>query len=86
MAEDYDEELARQWYDRKTQMMVAQLGNEHDRVMHAMLPFAISASAYENVKEYGPGGVAAASHSVKRLVFSGLRRTHFFRRAPRGAS
>ncbi len=36
-----DEEFARRWYDRKSTLMEASLGREHDMVMHAIIPYAI---------------------------------------------
>jgi len=37
MSEEHDEELAQQWYDRKTAVMEQTLGKEHDMVMHAII-------------------------------------------------
>lgn len=41
MTEDHDEKLAQEWYDKKSAMMVDILGEEHDRVMHAIIPYAL---------------------------------------------
>ena len=40
-AHSTDEKLAQRWYDRKSALMEASLGKEHDIVMHAIIPFAI---------------------------------------------
>jgi Suppressor of fused protein (SUFU) len=41
MADDADEELGREWYDRKSELMEELLGKEHDMVMHAIIPYAV---------------------------------------------
>jgi len=41
MTEDDDERLAQEWYDQKSALMVNTLGDEHDMVMHAIVPYAI---------------------------------------------
>ncbi len=39
VSNDEYEKIANDWYERKTAMMVATLGEEHGIVMHAMIPF-----------------------------------------------
>ena len=39
MTEDHDEKLVQEWYETKTAMMVDILDEEHDIVMHALIPY-----------------------------------------------
>lgn len=41
MNDETDDEIAQQWYDTKTAMMIDLLGAEHDVVMHALIPYCI---------------------------------------------
>ncbi|MBI1832674.1 MAG: suppressor of fused domain protein [Planctomycetes bacterium] len=41
MSQPSDEDLAKQWYDRKSALMEKSLGKMHDIVMHAIIPYAI---------------------------------------------
>ena len=70
MAED-DEELARQWYDRKTAMMVAQLGAEYDRVLHAMIPFALGGGLDLYFFSEGIPGTAVATKELCEMPGDG---------------
>ena len=64
MTEDHDEELAQEWYDNKTGMMVEILGEEHDIVMHALIPYAIGGGLD---LYYFPNGISGTAIATKEL-------------------
>jgi hypothetical protein len=64
MANDSDEKLAQQWYDRKTKMMEASLGREHDMVMHSMIPYSIGGALD---LYYFPNGISGTGIATKEL-------------------
>jgi hypothetical protein len=64
MTEDHDEELAQQWYDEKTALMVDVLGEEHDVVMHALIPYALGGGLD---LYYFPKGIAGTAIATKEL-------------------
>ncbi len=64
MTEDHDEKLAQEWYDTKTAMMVDILGEEHDIVMHALIPYAIGGGLD---LYYFPSGLSGTAIATKEL-------------------
>ncbi len=64
MPEDRDDEVAQQWYDRKTAVMIAALGDEHDIVMHAIIPYAIGGGLD---LYYFPNGIPGTAIATKEL-------------------
>ena len=64
MALDDDDKLAQEWYDRKTALMVEALGEEHDMVMHAIVPYAIGGGLD---LYYFPNGIAGTAIATKEL-------------------
>jgi Suppressor of fused protein (SUFU) len=62
--EDEDERLASDWYDRKSALMAEVLGEEHDMVMHAMIPYYLDGSLD---LYYFPNGVAGTGIATKEL-------------------
>jgi len=64
MTDDHDEQLAQQWYDRKTEMMVELLGEEHDVVMHSMIPYGVGGGLD---LYYFPNGVEGTAIATKEL-------------------
>ncbi len=64
MTEEHDEGLAAKWYERKSQMMAAELGEEHDVVMHALIPFAVGGTLD---LYYFPNGIEGTAIATKEL-------------------
>lgn len=64
MTEDPDQALAREWFDRKTAMMVGLLAAEHDMVMHAIIPYAIGGGLD---LYYFPNGETGTAIATKEL-------------------
>jgi hypothetical protein len=65
MAQDEaDDELGNQWYDRKSALMEATLGKEHDMVMHALIPYAIGGALD---LYYFPNGIPGTAIATKEL-------------------
>lgn len=64
MTEDYDEKLAQEWYDTKSAAMAGVLGEEHDIVMHALIPYAIGGGLD---LYYFPNGVEGTAIATKEL-------------------
>ncbi|MDB5313285.1 MAG: hypothetical protein JWO38_7487 [Gemmataceae bacterium] len=62
--EDAEEEVARQWYERKSRLMEASLGKEHDMVMHAIIPYAIGGGLD---LYYYPNGLPGTGVATKEL-------------------
>jgi hypothetical protein len=62
--EDFSQELDDAWYERKTEMMVAELGPEHDMVMHAIIPYAIGGGLD---LYYFPSGIPGTAIATKEL-------------------
>lgn len=63
MAES-DEEAADKWYERKSALMEAILGAEHDQVMHAIIPYAIGGGLD---LYYYPNGIQGTAIATKEL-------------------
>jgi hypothetical protein len=66
-----DEELAQRWYDRKSSLMEASLGNEHDMVMHALIPYAIGGGLDLYYYPNGLPGTAIATKELSELPNQG---------------
>lgn len=61
---DPSEEMLEQWYERKTAMMEASLGAEHDMVMHAIIPFAVGGGLDLYYYPHGLPGCGIATKEV----------------------
>jgi hypothetical protein len=64
MSNDADEKQAQEWYDRKSERMVALLGKEHDMVMHAIIPYAVGGGLD---LYYFPNGINGTAIATKEL-------------------
>lgn len=64
MNEDSDEQRAQAWYDEKSAQMVEVLGEEHDMVMHAMIPYAVGGGLD---LYYFPNGISGTAIATKEL-------------------
>ncbi|MCO8120404.1 suppressor of fused domain protein [Stieleria sp. TO1_6] len=64
MTGDHDEKLAEEWYDKKSAMMEQILGEEHDKVMHAIIPYALGGGLD---LYYYPNGIAGTAIATKEL-------------------
>ena len=64
MAEDNDEKITQEWFNRKTALMVDALGPEHEMVMHSLIPFAIGGSLD---LYYFPNGIPGTAIATKEL-------------------
>lgn len=58
------DKVAEQWYERKSRLMEASLGQEHDMVMHAIIPYAIGGSLD---LYYYPNGLPGTAIATKEL-------------------
>jgi len=61
---DHDEQLANDWYDRKSELMADWLGAEHDMVMHAIIPYAVGGGLD---LYYYPNGIEGTGIATKEL-------------------
>lgn len=59
-----DEALAQEWYDQKSAMMASMLGQEHDVVLHAIIPYAIGGSLDLYYFPHGLRGTAVATKEL----------------------
>lgn len=64
MDDNRDEALARKWDDRKSEIMVDLLGEMHDIVMHALIPYAIGGGLD---LYYYPNGIKGTAIATKEL-------------------
>lgn len=64
MAQDPQELLAEQWFDQKTALMEAVLGQEHDMVMHAIISYAVGGPLDLH---YFPSGIRGTGIATKEL-------------------
>ncbi len=62
--QDEDEIAAQEWYDRKSALMANILGEEHNMVMHAIIPFAIGGGLD---LYYFPNGIEGTAVATKEL-------------------
>jgi Suppressor of fused protein (SUFU) len=66
MADDNDaEDIDAQWLERKSAYLEESLGNEHDMVMHALIPYALGGSLD---LYYYPNGVPGTAIATKELA------------------
>jgi hypothetical protein len=64
MSTEAEEKLAEDWYDRKTEMMEALLGKEHDLVRHAVIPYVVGGGLD---LYFFPNGIAGTAIATKEL-------------------
>ncbi|MGI8979418.1 MAG: suppressor of fused domain protein [Pirellulaceae bacterium] len=64
MSEDRDDSEAQEWYDRKSALMSDALGEEHNMVMHAIIPYAIGGGLD---LYYFPHGIPRTAIATKEL-------------------
>ena len=64
VTDETKDQIAQQWYDTKTAMMVDLLGVEHDVVMHALIPYCVGGSLD---LYYFPNGIAGTAIATKEL-------------------
>ncbi|HEY7155301.1 MAG TPA: suppressor of fused domain protein [Gemmataceae bacterium] len=65
------EEAARQWYERKSALMEASLGKEHDMVMHAIISYAVGGGLDLYYYPNGLPGTAIATKELSELPNEG---------------
>jgi hypothetical protein len=65
------DEVARQWYERKSRLMEASLGKEHDMVMHAIIPYAVGGGLDLYYYPNGLPGTAIATKELSELPNKG---------------
>lgn len=68
---DADEEAGQGWYDRKSALMEAMLGREHDVVMHAIIPYGIGGPLDLYYYPNGVPGTAVATKELSELPGDG---------------
>lgn len=68
---DDDERIAHEWYEKKTSLMVDWLGEEHDIVMHALIPYAVGGSLDLYYFPHGVEGTAIATKELCELPGQG---------------
>lgn len=64
MSFDDEQDFEQEWYDRKTFLMEEALGEEHDMVMHAIIPFAVGGGLD---LYYFPNGIEGTGIATKEL-------------------
>ena len=64
--EEEEERLEEEWYDKKSEIMEALLGKEHDMVMHALIPYEIGGALD---LYYYPNGIKGTAIATKELSF-----------------
>lgn len=67
MSDDDDLKRLDDWYDRKSQIMQEMLGEEHDHVMHAIIPYGIGGGLD---LYYYPNGIPGTGVATKELCES----------------
>jgi hypothetical protein len=63
-SDEADDDVAQEWYERKSRLMEISLGKEHDMVMHAMIPYSIGGGLD---LYYYPNGVPGTAIATKEL-------------------
>jgi hypothetical protein len=71
MSSDPDEALSQEWYDRKTALMVDALGQEHDMVMHTIIPYALGGGLDLYYFPHGIPGTAIATKELSEVPNEG---------------
>lgn len=69
--ESIDEETAQRWFERKSALMEASLGPEHDLVMHAVIPYAIGGGLDLYYYPHGLPGTAIATKELSEIPNQG---------------
>lgn len=64
MADNNEDSLMDEWYNKKTAMMETLLGEEHNIVMHAMIPYSIGGNLD---LYYYPNGISGCAIATKEL-------------------
>jgi hypothetical protein len=65
------EDRADEWYKKKSELMEAALGREHDRVMHAIIPYAVGGALDLYYYPHGIPGTAIATKELSDLPGEG---------------
>jgi hypothetical protein len=65
------DQVAQQWYERKSRLMEASLGKEHDMVMHAIIPYALGGGLDLYYYPNGLPGTAIATKELSELPNEG---------------
>jgi len=65
------ERLAAEWYDRKSSLMEAILGPEHNTVMHALIPYAVGGGLDLYYYPHAIPGTAVATKELSELPDQG---------------
>lgn len=68
---DAEDAAAQEWYDRKSALMEAMLGPEHDMVMHAIIPYAIGGGLDLYYYPNGRPGTAIATKELSEVPGEG---------------
>lgn len=66
-----DDEAAQKWYDRRSALMEQSLGKEHDRVMHAIIPYYLGGDLDLYYYPNGLTGTAIATKELSELPRKG---------------
>lgn len=74
---DIEGQLAEEWYDRKSALMESMLGKEHDRVMHALIPYAIGGALDLYYFPHGIPGTAIATKELSEVPGEGSSNAAF---------
>jgi hypothetical protein len=67
LSEEEEERLENEWYEKKSGLMEALLGKEHDMVMHAVIPYEIGGALD---LYYYPNGISGTGVATKELSFA----------------
>lgn len=70
-SEPKEDNLADGWYDHKTQLMCKSLGEEHDTVMHSIIPYAVGGALDLYYYPRGLPGTAIATKELSELPTEG---------------
>jgi hypothetical protein len=70
-SDESSEQIAQPWYERKSRLMEASLGKEHDMVMHAIIPYAIGGALDLYYYPHGLPGTAVATKELSELPNEG---------------
>ena len=66
-----NDELGQQWYDQKSSIMVELLGEEHDEVLHALIPYSIGGGLDFYYYPNSSLGTAVATKELSELPGEG---------------
>jgi hypothetical protein len=68
---DIDEQAAEEWHERKSVLMEGLLGQEHDMVMHAIIPYYLGGGLDLYYYPHGIPGTAVATKELSELADRG---------------